>query len=137
VLSDLLFVAPSAEVPDSLADAVDLALPAPEIGRGDGLAVAWEVSGLGYRPETLAFEVTVERVGRGVFRRLGEILRIADPPNAVAISWEEPGPDRPEVAFRHLDLALGDLDEGRYAVTLTLRTGGRSDAVARREFRVR
>jgi hypothetical protein len=137
MLSDLLLLAPSPEPPDSLPDALPWVLPAPEIQRGDSLAVAWEVSGLGYRPESLGFELTVERTRRSVFRRLGEVLWLASPPTSVALSWEEAGPDRPEPAFRHIDLALPNLDEGLYEVTVTLRTQGRQDAVARREFRVR
>jgi hypothetical protein len=137
VLSDLLLLTPATEPPDSLAEAVTSVLPRPEIRRGEGLAVVWEVSGLGYRPESLRFEVTVERTGRSVFRRLGEALRLASPPVGVAIAWEEAAPERPIAAFRHLDLALPDLDEGLYEVTVTLRTQGRPDATARREFRVR
>jgi hypothetical protein len=137
ILSDLLLLAPAAATPESLDAALAHVLPRPEIASGDSLAIVWEVSGLGYRPETLDFEVRVERTGRNVFRRLGEILRLASPPTAVALSWEDSAPDRPETAFRHLDIALPELDEGVYEVTLTLRTRGRSDAVARREFRVR
>jgi hypothetical protein len=36
-----------------------------------------------------------------------------------------------------LDIALPELDTGAYEVTLTLRSQGRSDAVARRQFLVR
>jgi hypothetical protein len=136
-LSDLLLLAPSEVPPDSLAEALPMVLLAPEIRRGASLAIAWELSGLGYRPETLSFEVTVERTGRSVFRRLGEALRLASPPRGVVISWEEAGPDRPRTVFRHLDLTLTDLEDGLYEVTVTLRGEGRSDAVARREFRVR
>jgi tetratricopeptide (TPR) repeat protein len=137
ILSDLLLLAPAAAPPESLEDALAHVLPRPEIASGDSLAIAWEVSGLGFRPETLDFEVSVERRGRNVFRRLGEILRLASPPIAVALAWEDTAPDRPETAFRHLDIALPELDEGTYEVTLTLRSRGRSDAVARREFMVR
>jgi hypothetical protein len=137
ILSDLLLLAPAAAPPESLDEALAYALPRPEIASGDSLAIVWEVSGLGYRPETLDLEVGVERTGRSVFRRLGEIFRLASPPTAVGLSWQEEAPDRPEIAFRHLDIALPELDEGTYEVTLTLRSRGRSEAVARREFRVR
>jgi hypothetical protein len=79
----------------------------------------------------------VERTGRNVLRRLGEVLRLASPPTGVAISWEEPGPDQPGTVFRHLDLTLTDLEEGSYEVRVTVRGQGRPEAVARREFRVR
>jgi len=137
VLSDLLLLAPAGDPPESLDEALGHVLPTPEITSGDSLAIAWEVSGLGYRPEILDLEVQVERTGRGVLRRLGELLRLASPPTAVAISWEDQAPDRPEIAFRHLNIALPELDEGLYEVRLTLRSRGRSDAVARREFLVR
>ncbi|MGE0159369.1 MAG: hypothetical protein AB7T31_08135 [Gemmatimonadales bacterium] len=137
VLSDLLLLAPAVPSPVSLEAAVPHALAVREIAPGDSVAIVWEVSGLGYRPEILDFEVTVERTDRNVLRRLGEILRLAPPPTAVAISWEEAAPDRPAVAFRYLDIALPALEEGRYEVTLRLRTQGRSDAVARTELRVR
>jgi hypothetical protein len=137
ILSDLLLLAPSPVPPESLEDAVAHALLASEIASGDSLGIVWEVSGLGYRPEILDFEVTVERTGRGVFRRLSELFRLAAPPTAVALAWEEAAPDRPEVAFRYLGIALPELERGTYEVTLTLRSRGRSDAVARREFDVR
>lgn len=136
-LSDLLLLSPTAVAPSSLDEALPHALGVPEIDAGQGLAIAWEVAGLGLRPETLQFAVAVERVDRGLLRRIGEVLRLATQPVSVALSWEEPGPDRPAQHFRHLDLALPPLDPGAYVVTLTLRTAGRGDVVSRRTFRVR
>ena len=135
-LSDLLLVSPTDVPPTSLEEALPHALGAPEIHVGQGLAITWEVAGLGLRPETLQFAVAVERTDRGLFRRIGEALRLAARPASVALSWEEPGPDRSTHHFRHLDLALPPLDPGFYAVTLTLRTAGRDDVVSRRTFRV-
>lgn len=136
-LSDVLLLAPGPEAPRSLEDALGHALSAPEIRRDEGLAIAWEVSGLGFRDETLRFGVVVERTDRGLVRRIGEILRLTTRPATVALSWEEPSPELPGTLFRHLDLSLPPLDPGTYAVTLTLRTPGRSDSVTRRAFRVR
>jgi hypothetical protein len=136
-LSDVLLLRPSGDAPGSLDEALPHALPAPEIQQGEGLAIAWEVSGLGFRDETLRFEVLVERTDRSLVRRLGELLRLAGRPATVAVSWEEPGPALPTVLFRHLDLAMPPLDPGVYAVTLTLAIPGRSNAVSRRAFRVR
>ncbi len=135
-LSDLLLIAPTGVPPTSLAEALPHALRAPEIVTGQGLAIVWEVAGLGLRPEALRFAVAVERVDRGVLRRIGEALRLAPRPASVALSWEEPGPERPTHHFRHLDLALPRLDPGVYTVSLTLRTAGRDDVISRRTFRV-
>lgn len=136
-LSDVLLLERSERAPASLVEALPYALPAPEIAAHDGLAVAWEVSGLGFRDESLRFEVVVERTDRGVVRRLGEFLGLSTRPATVALSWEEPAPDLSGPVFRHLDLALPPLDPGVYAVTLTLSTPGREDVVSRRAFRVR
>jgi len=125
------------EAPATLAEAVPSALPRALVEGSQGLAVAWEVSGLGFRAESMGFEVSVERVDRGAFSRLGEFLGLTDRPRPLSLSWEEPGPERPTHVFRSLDLALPDLDPGRYEVTLVLRTSGRSPVESRTRFTVR
>ena len=108
-----------------------------EVRRGQTFAIGWEVSGLGFRPETLAFEVTVNRVDRSLFRRIGEFLRVSGGPRRVSLAWEEPGPDEPSPLFRYLDLNLDRLDPGAYEVQITLRTAGRSEVISGRRFTVR
>jgi len=135
-LSDVLLLEPMDRTPTSLEAALASALARPEIRPEESLAIAWEVSGLGFRDETLDFEVSVERAGRGLLRRLGEALRLTARPASMRLAWQEPAPERPCVLFRHLDLALPELDPGEYAVVLTVRAPGRSDAVTRRTFRV-
>jgi len=137
VLSDLLLVTPGGSTATRLEDALVQALPMAEIDRDAGLGVAFEVSGIGYRDETLGFRVVVERTDRGVLRRVGEFLGLASRPASVSLAWEEPGPERPGLVFRHLDLGLPPLDPGVYVVTLTLVVPGRSDVMSRRAFRVR
>jgi hypothetical protein len=138
VLSDILLLAPSESTPHALEEALPSALPTPEIARdARRLGLAWEVSGLGARDGSLRFQVSVERTGRGVVRRIGEFLGLTTRPATVAVSWGEAGPGVPHALFRHLDLALPSLAPGTYAVTLTLSTSGRSDVVSRRAFRVR
>jgi len=136
VLSDLLLLEGGRGGPESLEAALPAALARLEVEAGQPLAVAWEVAGLGFRAETLGFEVSVDRTDRNVFRRLGELLGFAERPPSLALSWEEPGPAGPTHLFRHLDLDLPPLDAGEYEITLTLRTTGRSDAVSRRAFTV-
>jgi hypothetical protein len=113
-----------------------LTLPTTDIHPDQELAIAWEVAGLGFRPETLRFELSVERTDRGVIRRLGEFLGLADRPQPLALSWEEPAPDRPSHHFRYLDLDVPPLDPGDYRIRLSLKTDGRSDVVAARSFTV-
>lgn len=123
-------------VPEALDEALHLALPRTRVGRAEPFAIAWEVAGLGFRPETFEFEVTVERIDRGVFRRVGEFLRLSDRPRPVALSWSEPGPTEPGPSFHQLRLELPVLEEGRYEVRLVLRTAERSDASTTRSFEV-
>ena len=80
--------------------------------------------------------MSVERTDRNVLRRLGDFLRITDRPRPLALSWQEPAPEAPGTHFRHLDLDLPVLEEGRYRITLTLRTQGRSDVTVTKHFEV-
>jgi hypothetical protein len=136
VLSDLLLLEGGQGVPQSLAEALPSVLPTAEVEPRQRVAIAWEVSGLGFRPETFQFTLSVERTDRGLFRRLGELVGVAARPASLGLSWEEPGPDRPTHQFHALDLDLPDLDPGRYEITLVLTTPGRSDVTATRTFTV-
>jgi hypothetical protein len=136
VLSDLLLLDGDRPAPVSLEEALPAALPRARIGSGQRLAIAWEIAGLGFRPETLQLELSVAGTDRNVFRRLGEFLGLAERPPSLALSWEEPAPNAPTHQFRHLHLDLPPLDPGTYQITLTLRTQGRSDAVTRKAFEV-
>lgn len=135
-LSDILLLRPGGRDPETLREALELALPRPRLRPGQPFAIGWEVAGLGFRPETLAFEVSVERDGRSVLSRVGDFLGLSEPPRPIALSWEEPGPTEPGHLFRYLALDLPELEEGGYEVRLTLRTAGRADAVTTRRFEV-
>ena len=135
-LSDLLLLRPSDRVPETLEAAVEHALLRTQIRSGESFAIGWEVAGLGFRPETLRFELSVERTGRGVVRRIGEFLHLAARPRPLALSWEEPGPDTPGHVFRSVNLDLPPLDAGTYEVRLVLHTAGRSAATSTRTFEV-
>ena len=136
-LSDLLMLRPTAGPPELLEAAIPLALLRTEIRPGQTFAIGWEVSGLGFRPETLGYEVTVNRVNRSLFRRIGEALRLSGGPQRVSLAWEEQSPEQPGPLFRYLDLNLDRLEPGDYEVQITLETAGRSDVVSRRSFTVR
>jgi hypothetical protein len=135
-LSDLLLLRPTAPPPTALEEALPLVRIGSALAPGEGLALAWELTGLGFRTETLEYAVSVERTDRTVLRRIGEFLGLAERPRPLALAWQEPGPDSPTHQFRYLDLELPPLDPGGYEITLTLRTQGRADVVARRAFRV-
>ena len=127
-LSDVLFLEPASDEPETLEQAVGSALPRASLQAGQAFAIGWEVAGLGFRPETLRFEVSVERTDRSVFSRIGGFLRITGRPSPLTLSWEEPGPAEPGHEFHYLALDLPPLDPGRYEIRLVLRTRDRSDA---------
>ncbi|MDX1495456.1 MAG: hypothetical protein R3253_15415, partial [Longimicrobiales bacterium] len=136
-LSDILILRPAGEVdPTTLEAALDLALGAARLRPGEPFAIGWEVAGLGFRPETLAFDLSVARPGRGLLGRIGDFLGVTDPPPPLRLSWEEPGPDEPGHVFRYLELDVPELEDGEYEIRLTLRTAGRSEAVATKRFQV-
>ena len=135
-LSDILMLAPMVVEPETLEDAVVAALPRTSLRPGQPLAIAWEVAGLGFRYETLSFELSVYRAEVGFFRRIGEALRISDRDRPLGLSWEEPSPLEPRTMFRYVDLELPVIDPGTYEIRLTLRIPERSDVTTVRRFRV-
>lgn len=137
VLSDILLVTPGQEGVEGLDEAADLALTAPAIQEGASVGIVWEVTGLGFRRETLTFDLTVERIDPGLLRRVGSFLGLAGPDQALALEWEEVGPETPGPVLRHLDLDLPDLDPGRYEIRLEMHTAGRDPVATSREFEVR
>ncbi len=134
--SDLLLLRGGQAAPTSVEGALPHALVRPRIRSGDRVAIAWELSGLGFRAETLEYAVSVERTDRNVLQRIGGFLGLSDRPRPLALSWQEPAPEIPGPQFRHLDLDLPPLDAGRYEITLTLSTQSRSDVVVTRGFEV-
>ncbi|MDZ7779309.1 MAG: hypothetical protein U5R14_05125 [Gemmatimonadota bacterium] len=137
VLSDILLVAPGEEPVEGLEEAAGRALTAPAIQEGASVGIVWEVTGLGFRRETLTFDLTIERTDPGLLQRVGSFLGLADPDRPLALQWEEAGPDEPGPMLRHLDLDLPELDPGQYEIRLELRTAGRDPVTRSRAFDVR
>ena len=136
VLSDLVLLSPHTTDLTELEAAVPLLLARPEIRTGEDFAVGWEVSGLGFRSETLEFQLSVARTGRGVLGRIGDFLHFTRRPIAWELTWQETGPPDPGHAFHLLNLSVPDLKPGEYRIELVLRTPGRTHARALRSFRV-
>ncbi|MEJ2203678.1 MAG: hypothetical protein P8170_06180 [Gemmatimonadota bacterium] len=136
-LSGLLLVRGGGPEPRSLDAAAEQVLIRPEITRGETLGVVWELGGVGWRPETITYRLTVDRADRGVVRRLGERLGIVGPDQSLALSWEEPGPDRPGGQLRWADLELPPLEDGAYRVRLEADLPGRTALRSESIFSVR
>jgi hypothetical protein len=124
VLSDILLVGVEDGPPESLDEAVARAAIRPSVREGDGVGIAWEITGLGFRTETLAFDLSVERVDRNLVQRLGGLLGLSRPARPLSLRWEEGGPQEPGPLFRAVDLDVPGLEPGRYEVRLQARDCG-------------
>ena len=133
-LSDLLLIEGGVEAGESIVEAAERALPRVSLAPGERIAFAWELFGLGYRPEQIAYRLTVERADPGLLWRAGQWLGLLGPARVQQIEWEEPGPERPGPALRGVELEIPDVVPGWYVVRLEVRTAGRDPLV--RELRV-
>ncbi len=136
-LSDIVLLDPEVSIlPSTLEAAVPALLPEARVRRGESLVVAWEVAGLGFRPESLHFELSLERADRGLIGRLGGFLGLSSGPQPVEVAWEEVGPDRPGPMFFALRLDPSGVEAGRYRLKIRLHTGGRTPVEQEREVTV-
>jgi len=135
-LSDLLLLRGGSGEPRGLEEAARHALPHAELPEGSPLAVAWEMNGLGWRPEVVTYEISAERVGVGAIRRLGRALGLLHPERPLVLAWSEPGPESPRVALRHVELDLAGAPAGDYVIELRARLPGRTVLTSRAGLRV-
>ena len=136
-LSDLLLVDGDSVAPSTLEEAVDRALVHRTLPAGTPIGVVWEVNGLGWSPATLRYDLSLEAAGRGLFRRIGEGLRLMGPDRPLELSWEEPGPERPAPMLRHVSVAIPEVGAGTYRLRLRARVSGRADLIAATEIEIR
>lgn len=134
-VSELLLLAPSDEQVRTLADAIPLARGSDRFAPGEPITVFWELHGPSPAPPRLSLVVT--REGKGLFRRIGEFLRVAsDDPNTTALAWEEAQPLTPGPVGRTVSVRLPEARNGRYRVLLEARVPGLGTVRAEREIMV-
>ncbi|MFQ5538065.1 MAG: hypothetical protein ACE5GJ_11530, partial [Gemmatimonadota bacterium] len=135
-LSDLLLVAPGGGRAPDLRSAAGRALPRPRVSAGAPVGLFWELTGLGWRPESLRFRLSLVRASEGWLRRVGRLLRLVggDPP--LVVSWEEAGPARPEIVPGYLEVQIPGVNPGRYLLRLEVEMHGRSRLTATRTLEV-
>jgi hypothetical protein len=124
-LSDLLLVDASRPEPTSLESAADEALPRTEITSGSSVRLLWELGGLGWRPEVVTYDVTVDRAHQALLRRVGRFFHLGGDHESLSLRWSEPGPRKPGVVLRSLKLDLKELDPGTYRIRVETRLAGR------------
>lgn len=126
-LSDIILLESDVSpLPATLEAAVPSLRPERTADVGRSIVVAWEVAGLGFRPEPLRFELSLRRADRGLVSRVGDFLGLSRPPTPVEVGWEEPGPAEPGPHFAALRLDPAEVEPGRYRLTVRLHTEGRT-----------
>ncbi len=135
-LSDILLLRGGGGDPGSLEAALSRALVRPSIRSGEPLGIVFEVSGLGWRPEELDFELSVERAGRNLLQRAGQALGLLDRDRPLSLAWLEQGPERPEPLLRWLTLDLQTAEPGEYELRILLSIPGRTGLSKVRRFTI-
>ena len=130
-LSDLLILEDGAPYPATLDEAIPHVRRGVRIRKGERFTVVWEVYGLRVQdPGNVTLGFTK---GRPAFlQRVGEFLGVIDPESPVEITFEDPGSDGVQSAFRAMTLALPDLEPGEYTLHLRLSLPGRAPSLVSR-----
>jgi hypothetical protein len=123
-MSDLLILGGNAELPETLDEALPNVLPSLRVASGNAVQVVWEVYGLEIG-QTAEVRIGVNEVTVGILSTVGQFLRMIEPDNPVAMSWEEAGPDVLGTVFRSVQLNLPELEPGDYELVVEVEPRGR------------
>jgi hypothetical protein len=137
-VSDLLIFSAEEGAPESITAALERAFPGDTIYRERPIGVYWETYGVAEQGEELDVAVTVERIDRSWLRGVRQKLKLSDPDSPLRLHWSDARPAAVGEALpRAISLRLGNLEPGKYRITMTL---GRADnvvATASREVELR
>jgi hypothetical protein len=136
-VSDLLLFDDPALLPASLEEATPRARGSMRVERASPVGVYWEMYGVAPEGESLAYTLTVTRVGRPWLRRAAEKLGVMDRRPPVRMKWDEPSGRQEATRSRALAVDFSTLPEGRYRIELSLEAAGQAAAVASRLVDVR
>ncbi|MHB8839660.1 MAG: hypothetical protein ACYC7F_12020, partial [Gemmatimonadaceae bacterium] len=125
-VSDLLFYRPSATPPNSVEEALALALPTERVRASAPLGVYWETYGTDPEGEAIKLTVTVVReVEEGGFlRRKNQQLRLVRQATPVSVTVNDMTARGRTVSPRAVKLDLSTLKKGAYIVQLEIEVAG-------------
>jgi hypothetical protein len=136
VLSDILLLAPSRDLPRSLDHAAAAALRPAEVRVGQRVGLYWEMYELPDSVLEVAVTVTKARSSREAPYPVG---RPECPPRVaslVTVGWQEAPESRPRGAARSIVLDLRRLSRGRYLVAIQISESGRPLGCSSREVEI-
>ena len=119
-LSDILLHRGGEEPVASLDSALTLAIRGDTATRNRPLGLFWETYGLAPEGEPVDVAVSVERVDHSWIRSARQKLGLTPMDTPIRIRWTDAGRAAERGAGRAIALDLGNLDAGRYRVTVTL-----------------
>jgi hypothetical protein len=135
-MSDLLLYRAADAPPTDLEAAMSVAIPGDTASRARGIGVFWETYGVADTGESLDVTVTVERIDRSWVRGARQRLGLASPDSPLRLRWNDARPPAEGPASRAISLDLGNLEAGRYRITVALSRDGLTEATASREVRL-
>jgi hypothetical protein len=90
---------------------------------GETLVVAWELWGLGWQEEVVAYRLSLEPRRSGILGRIGRL--VAGKGTRPILEWEEPSPHEPGAALQSVSVDLPTLEPGEYELRLEVILQGR------------
>ena len=119
-LSDLLVYrvgdVPATNVDSALARAV----PGDTVARDRQVGFFWETYGIAAAGESVDLALSVERVDHSWIRSARQRMKLTPVDTPLRIRWTDARPSTGDAAGHAVGLDLGNLDAGRYRVTLTV-----------------
>ena len=119
-LSDLLVYRAGDAPATNLDSALARAIPGDTVTRDRQVGFFWETYGLAAEGEAIDLALSVERVDHSWIRSARQHLKLTPVDTPIRIHWTDARPATDSGAGHAVALDLGNLDAGRYRVTLTL-----------------
>jgi len=135
-VSDLLLFDDPASLPTSIDDAIPRARGSLRVERRTPVGVYWEMYGLEDAGATVAYTLTVTRVGVPWLRRAAERLKVMDRRAPVRMKWDEPSIRPDGVRSRALAVDFSTLPAGHYRIDLAVEADGQPPVITSRVVEV-
>jgi len=132
-VSDLLFYDPVGKTPTSLGEALPRAMPVHRREPGTKLGLYWETYGLGSQGDSAQVEVSVKKLGGGLFKALFG----GKGKTPTSLRWIERAQPHDDMAPRGVTLDLAGLSPGHYRIEVRVSHAGSADATTARELEIR
>jgi hypothetical protein len=119
-VSDLLVYRAGDAPAESLDSALVRAVPGDTVTRDRQVGFFWETYGIVADGEPIDLALSVERVDHSWIRSARQHLKLTPVDTPIRIRWTDARASANSAAGHAVGLDLGNLDRGRYRVTLTL-----------------